>query len=161
MPDLDPVDVDFAETASHLVRVERIVDATPERLWDALVETTGWTEWFPTMSRADSPAQQATLGTERTVKVGGLVAHERVVVADQPTRWGFTLLHTNLPIAKRMLDLVDLEDVGDEAAPRTRVRYVGAFEPTWFTRPFAGLVKRSAARAWRHGLDGLAAHVGA
>ena len=158
MPDLEPVDVDFADRARHVVRVERIVDAAPAAIWDVIIDTSSWTDWFPTMSRADSPAQHATLGSARTVKVGPLVADETVVVADAPSRWGFTVTRTNLPMAKQILELLELEDVSSDH-PRTRVTYIGAFEPFWFNRPLFGMVKRNAANAWRHGLDGLASHV--
>ena len=161
MRDLEPVDVEFARTASHVVRVERIIDASPEAIWMPLVETSTWTEWFPTMTRAESVSQRATLGSTRTVKVGSLVAEELVVVADAHTRWGFTVVRTNLPIAKRMLEIVELEDVSDAERTRSRVGYTGAFEPLWFNRPLYALVTRRVAASWRHALDGLASHVAA
>ncbi len=159
MPELEAVGAEFASSAAHIVKVERIIDATRHDIWDVITETATWTAWFPTMSRAESVNQRATLGSTRTVKVGLLVAEEQIVVADEPARWGFTVVRTNLPIATQMLELLDLEDVGSPERPRTRVIYTGAFAPTWFTRPLFRLTKRSVATTWRHGLDGLATHL--
>jgi hypothetical protein len=159
MPELVLVDPDFADTAPRVVRVERVIDVSPAQVWNCVLDTSGWTEWFPTMSRADSMSPPATHGSSRTVKIGLLVAEEQVVVADEPLRWGFSVTHTNIPIAKRLLELLDLEDASTTERARCRVRYTGAFEPLWFNRPLFGLVTRNVARSWRHGLDGLADHL--
>lgn len=158
---LDPVDLEFLDSAPQLVKVERIIDASPTAIWDAVVDTARWCEWFPTMSRAESISPLATEGTTRTIKVGPLVAEERVVVADRPSRWGFTATRTNMPVAKKLLELIELEDVTADTSPRTLVRYTGAFQPLWFNRPLFSVVKRNVARTWRHGLDGLAVYVDA
>jgi len=160
VPELEAVGVEFVDRAAHIVKVERIIDATRTEIWNVITETSTWTSWFPTMTRAESVSQRATLGSTRTVKVGPLVADEQIVAADEPARWGFTVVRTNLPIATHMLELLDLEDVGSPDRPRTRVIYTGAFTPKWFNRPFFAMTKRSVATTWRHGLDGLAAHVG-
>ncbi|MDG2113389.1 MAG: SRPBCC family protein [Actinomycetota bacterium] len=159
MPDLEPVEAEFATTAKHIVKVERIVDATPAAIWGAITETAGWTQWFPKMTRAESVSQQATLGSTRTIKIGALVAEERIVLAKENEAWAFAVTRTNLPLAKRMLEMLQLEDVSTPEHTRTRVSYTGAFEPLWFNRLMFRLVKRNVATTWRHGLDGLASHV--
>ncbi len=156
MPDLEAVDLDFVPAARHRIRVERIINAPRPLLWDIITETATWTEWFPTMSRCDAVSQRATLGSSRTVKVGPLVAEETVIVADSPSRWGFCITHTNLPIARRMVELLELDDVSDGDRTRTRVNYTGAIDPPWFGRPTFRITRRQVATTWRHGLDGLA-----
>lgn len=159
MPELEAVEAEFASTAKQVVKVERIIDATPSAIWDAITETAGWSTWFPKMTRSESVSQKATLGSTRTIKIGPLVAEERIIVADENRTWGFSVTRTNLPIAKRMLELLALEDVSADDRTRTRVLYTGAFEPLWLTRPTFSLVKRNVATTWRHGLDGLAIYV--
>ena len=155
MPDLELVEPDFVNTAKKVVRVERIIDASAATLWSIVTDTPTWSEWFPTMTRAESVSPRATLGSTRTVKVGALVAEERIIVSDEPERWAFTVTRTNLPIAQRLLEQLEFEDVPTDRA-RTRVLYTGAIDPPWFVAPAFGILRKNIATTWRHGLDGLA-----
>lgn len=156
MPSLTPADLDFAGTAPNRIVVERTVAAPAARIWEALVDTAGWTTWFPTMTSATSTSDpDHGLGSTRSVKVGGLVADERFIGWEPERLWAFTIVRTNLPMAKRFTEQVELIPDGD----RTAVRYTGAFEPTVFTRWFTRIVEGQIRTAWTNGLDGLADHV--
>ncbi len=156
MPRLLPVDTDFATTAPRTVVVEQEIAAPPGRIWAALVDNPGWTTWFPGMKTCTSTSDPASgVGSTRTVEVGGLKAEEQFVAWDVDERWAFTITKTNLPMAKRFLEQVELV-AGDGV---TTARYTGAFEPLLITRPIASMVERQIRTAWTAGLAGLADHV--
>lgn len=156
MPTLTPVDASFAHTAPRRVVVEQRVGSGTEPIWAALVDHAGWTAWFPGMKSAVATSDPAHgVGSTRTVKVGGLVADEEFVAWDPETLWAFTIVKTNLPMAKRFLEQVELVP-GDGD---TVVRYTGAFEPMLLTRPIAALIEKQIGAAWTKGLAGLAAHI--
>ncbi len=156
MPTLTPVDTNFAATAPHTVVVEQVIAAAPGPIWAALTDNPGWTTWFPGMKRCVNTSDPAHgVGSTRSVTVGALKADETFVAWEPETLWAFAIVKTNLPMAKRFLEQVELIP-GDGA---TTVRYTGAFEPTLLTRPIARMVEKQVRTGWTGGLAGLAAHV--
>ena len=158
MPNLKPVDSAFAQSAHHVVTVERTIAAPPDRIWAVIDDVGSWTEWYPGMSRCEPTSDPENgLGSTRRIKIGALVADERIIVHDPPNAWAFTVLKTNLPLANRMLEGLALS--GDAGGDATTVTYTGAFEPHLLTRLTFSLVRRSVRSAWTRGLDGLAQQV--
>ncbi len=156
MPTLTPVDTSFATTAPHTVVVEHVIASAPGPIWAALVDNPGWTTWYPGMKRCESTSDPAHgVGSTRTVAVGALKADETFVAWEPEKLWAFTIVKTNVPMAKRFLEQVELIS-GDGV---TTVRYTGAFEPMSLTRPVAKLIERQVRTGWTNGLIGLAAHV--
>lgn len=157
MPTLEPVDPTFATRAPNTVVVEQVVAAPVARVWATVIDNPGWTLWFPTMtSSVDTSEPAHGVGSTRTVKVGGLRAEERFVAWEPERLWAFTITKTNLPMAKKFLEQLELTADGDA----TIVRYTGAFEPMLLTRLVAGLIERQIRTAWTNGLAGLADHIG-
>lgn len=156
MPSLQPVDASYIATAPRTVVVEQTVAAPPARVWEVVIGNPGWVQWYPTMSSSVTTSDSPTgVGSTRTVKVGGLRAEERFVAWEPEKLWAFTILRTNLPMAKRFLEQLELTAEGD----RTKVRYTGAYEPHMLARPFAGAVDKQIRTAWTNGLAGLASYV--
>jgi len=156
MPTLSPVDTSFLTTASRTVTVEQVIASPPAPIWATLVDNPGWTMWYPGMKRCESTSDPAHgVGSTRTVEVGGLKADEKFVAWEPEKLWAFTITKTNLPMAKRFLEQVELIP-GDGV---TTVRYTGAFEPMRITQPFVRLIDKQIRTAWTNGLAGLAAHV--
>jgi uncharacterized protein YndB with AHSA1/START domain len=156
MPTLTSVETNFAASAHRTVTVEQVIASTPGPIWAALVDNPGWTTWYPGMKRCESTSDPAHgVGSTRTVEVGGLKAEETFVAWEPEKLWAFTITKTNLPMAKRFLEQVELI-AGDGV---TAARYTGAFEPMLITKPLAGLIERQIRTAWTNGLAGLAAHV--
>lgn len=152
MPSLEAVEPDFATTASRRVVVERTIDATPSDLWSIIADNATWPEWFPGMKRCDTTSAMPTgVGATRTVKVGPLEAEERFVAWDAPRVWAFCVTRTNLPMASKMYEQLELEP----SEGGTLVRYTGAFEPHILTRFVFGLVEKNVRSAWDGGLEGL------
>lgn len=153
MPSLEIVEPAFATTASRRVIVERTIDASPSDLWSIIVDNPGWPDWFPGMKRCDTTSAMATgVGATRTVKVGGLEAEEQFIAWDAPRRWAFCVTRTNIPLATKMLEQLELEPTDGG----TLVRYTGAFDPHVLTRLVFGLVEKNVRSAWTGGLEGLA-----
>ena len=153
MPTLTPEDRHFVNNAPKRISVERRVAATPARIWELLADTPGWTSWFPTMTSAVSTSDPSHgVGSTRKVHVGRLVADEQFIAWEPERLWAFTIVKTNIPMAKRFTEQVELIPDGDE----TVVRYTGAFEPLVLTRPIARIVAGQVETAWSNGLDGMA-----
>ncbi len=132
MPTLAPVDTSFAATAPHTVVVEHVIASVPGPIWAALVDNPGWTTWYPGLKQCESTSDPAHgVGSTRTVTVGPLVAEERFVAWEPEQLWAFTIVKTNLPVAKRLLEQVEL--IRRDGV--TTVRYTGAFEPTFSPDP--------------------------
>lgn len=156
MPALDPVEPSFATTAPQKVVVETTVAASTASVWGALADNDAWPKWFDPMSSCISTSDPATgVGSTRSVVVGPLEADELFIIWEPEKAWGFTITRTNLPMAKRFLEMVELEAIGTTSSPQTLVRYTGAFEPHLITKLSYPLVKRQVRSAWTKGLAGL------
>jgi len=156
MPTLTPVNTSFAATAPRTVVVEQTITSAPGPIWAALVDNPGWTKWFPGMKECVSTSDPATgVGSTRTISLGGLKADEEFVAWEPEQLWAFTIVKTNLPMAKRFLEQVELIP-GDGV---TTVRYTGAFEPMLITRPIGRMIESQLRAGWTGGLAGLATHV--
>lgn len=156
MPSLSPAGLDFADVAPNRIVLERTVLAPPGRIWDVITDTAGWTAWFPTMTSAVSTSDpDHGVGSTRSVKVGSLAADEQFIGWEPERLWAFTIMKTNIPMAKRFTEQVELIPDGDQ----TTVRYTGAFEPLLITRPLTSVIERQVRTAWTNGLDGLADHL--
>jgi hypothetical protein len=132
MPTLSVVDPSFARTAPQTVVLERQIPASPAELWRVLSDNSSWMSWFPGMSFCTTTSEPMTgLGSTRTVKVGPLVADEHFILWEPESAWGFAVIRTNIPVAKRMLEQVELFA---NQSNGTLVRYTGAFEPHPLTR---------------------------
>jgi uncharacterized protein YndB with AHSA1/START domain len=157
MPTLLETTADFVRTASHRTVVERTIAAAPEAIWAALLDTRGWTEWFPGMSSAE-PTSTVTegIGSTRRVRVGRLRADERFVTWEPLRSWGFVVTSANLPVARRMLEQVDLiAQAPTPSGPSTLVRYTGAFQPYALAKPVFGLTLKQVSKAWEGAFENL------
>lgn len=156
MPNLNLVDTSFANSAPRKVVVEQRIDTSTGPIWAALVDHPGWTQWYPGMKKCRGTSDPASgVGSTRTVSVGGLVADEEFVAWEPETLWAFSIVKTNLPMAKRFLEQLEL--IPGEGS--TLVRYTGAFEPVFITRPIASLIEKQVSAGWTEGLGGLATYV--
>lgn len=156
MPKLTPVDVAFIATARQTLEVEQIVRAPIQRVWDTIADNETWTRWFSPMSECQTTSDPGTgVGATRSVVVGPLEADEEFVAWDEPNIWAFTITKTNIPMASKFLEQLELSTHNDG----TRVTYTGAFDPHLVTKLSYPLVKRQVRKAWTAGLAGLADHL--
>ena len=157
MPSLEPVDTTFTSTAPRTVTVDQVVNAPVADVWACVTDNPGWVDWFPSMTSSENTSNPTHgVGSTRTVKVGGLRAEERFVAWEPEQLWAFTIEKTNLPMAKRFLEQLELTADGD----LTNVRYTGAYEPHLLVRPIASVIDKQIRSSWTDGLAGLAAQLG-
>ena len=85
------------------------------------------------------------------MKLGPLLAHEQWVVWEPEVALGFTVERMNLPMARRMFELIELRDDGEH----TLVRFTGAYQPHPLSRLTFGRSKRQIHASWSQALTAL------
>jgi hypothetical protein len=156
MPTLTKVDAAFVETARQKVQVEQIVRAPIQKVWDTIADSDSWPQWFKPMTECVVTSDPRTgVGATRSVVVGSLEADEEFVTWDEPNVWAFTIVKTNIPIASKFIEQLELDTHNDG----TLVSYTGAFDPHLVTKLSYPLVKRQIRKSWTAGLQGLTDHL--
>jgi uncharacterized protein YndB with AHSA1/START domain len=157
VPTCRPETLAFTATAPLRVTVSREIAATPDRVFATLADTGSWPRWFPGLhaARWTSPRPYG-VGSTREVSVGPMDVTEEFIVWEPGERWGFTFVATSLPLARAGVELVELVEL---AAGRTRVVYTIALEPTGVPARLAQLAAPLGRVALGRGLDGLDRHV--
>lgn len=160
MPALTPVDISFAETASRRIEVEHRIKAPASEIWEVITNNSTWTDWFDGMTSCETTSEVAHgVGASRRVNVGPMELDEEFIVWEENERWAFTVTNTSLALAKRMLEMIELQDVGTKAKPETLVTYTGAFQPHILTfLPFP-LFKLQLKRTWKKAFENLDEYV--
>lgn len=153
MAKLQAVDGSFRRTAKETVTTWREIDAPIARVW-AAIDGDDWASWFPGMTQCYATSNPRTgLGASRTVKIDRLVAEEQFVTYEPEKAWGFSITKTNLPLAKRLYEGVELKSIDD--GRRTRIYYYGAYDPTWLTRLARGPVQDAFITSWGNAFESL------
>lgn len=150
MSRLHPVDRSFIDKADHHVIVEQTVHAPRELVWLALADHGGWDSWYPGMTQCETN-EPGGRGARRVVKLGPLVAHEQWIVWEPEIALGFTVERMNLPMARRMFELIELRDEGGQ----TLVRFTGAYQSHPLARLTFGRSKRQIQASWSQALTQL------
>lgn len=157
VPQLSPVEPSFVTVAPHRVKVTAEVAAPPDAVWSVIANNASWTRWFPTMTRCEATSEPAGgVGSTRSIKAGPLALDEVFIIWQPGVAWGFTVIGSNLPLASRMLEMLEFEAIDGGA---TLVTYTGAFTPSTLVRPVFSLVKKRVETVWRGALTGLGAYV--
>ena len=156
MPELYRAEIGFAKDARYCTTVSVDVRASPDRVWDVLVDHASWTAWFEGMSSCKSTSIPAHgIGSTRRVVVNGLRAEEEFIAWEAKKLWGFCVTSTNVPVALRWVELVSIES----QSKGSRVTYSTGFDPTIWTRlvirPLLGRVRN----AWERSLKRIDGHL--
>lgn len=152
MAKMTPGGLDFIERAPLRVVTEVSLRHSPQQVWDVLVDTERWPEWFRACRAARTTSEGAPgVGSTRWVHIDLFKVNERFIVWDEPERWGFTLLDGNLPLADTVVELARLEPAGDG----TRLVYTFsiALKP-WF-RPLTSILRWKFSSMFSSSLAGL------
>lgn len=156
MPKLEPVELDFLERAEIEVSTEVDLPASIEEVWSVLVDNDSWIHWFSgCRSMVSSVPVWSEAGDTRTIGVDVFKIEEVAVAIDESTRWAMCLTKTNLPMAKRMLEVLDLSDTSRNGEVRTEVRWTGAIDPLTYLRPFTAVLQRRLVNTWGRSLEAL------
>lgn len=158
MPKCEMVELDFVDRASIVSTAEVTVAATPSQVWGVLTDTPRWTEWFKDMKACERTSVLSEgVGYQRHVRIGLFTAQETVIVWEPEKHWGFSLHEIGWQswIAKRMLETVQIEPHGTGS----RLTYTGAVDPTWWMKPFKGMLSKQLASAWGGSLANIDNHL--
>jgi uncharacterized protein YndB with AHSA1/START domain len=152
MPTMTPAGVDFIDRAPLRVDTVVLLKQTPQQVWDVLVDTERWPDWFRscTAARATSDPPDG-VGSTRWIHVELFKVNERIIVWDEAKRWGFTLLDANLPVADTIVELATLEPIADG----TRLTYTFAIAPKPWLRPLKSVMRWKFHRMFGSSLAGL------
>jgi uncharacterized protein YndB with AHSA1/START domain len=145
-------DLSFPDRARVVNQQEVVVDASPDRVWQALADASTWPEWFLGVEHARYLTPEPPgVGTVRAVRVNGLDVEEEILAFDAGARFAFGVRKANLPLFAAMVEIITLEPEGE----RTRLVYRQAFDPRAWLRPVLGSFKKRMHRELGRGLSGL------
>lgn len=155
---LTKVTPDFLETAPQRATVEVTVPFSVQKCWEPIVEGGMWVEWFPGAQKVVSdPPVWTKPGDRRTIHFPGLIAKEEAILVDLYKAYGFSILEWNMvpSAAKKAAEAVFFEDVGTPDDPATKLKYVLAFEVTFFGWLLWPILRPMMLNSWQRGFEGL------
>jgi hypothetical protein len=119
-----PADASFLSRAEWLIEKQIQIAAKPETVYDVLVDSSTWPDWFPGIRKAEWRGEPQ-VGAERLVDMGMVQVTEKFYALDRGKQFSFYLSETSLPMGD-----VWVEDM--QLAPwdgGTQVRYRIAVNP--------------------------------
>lgn len=133
----------FVARAPVVHVTEAVVAAPRSAVFAALVDASGWKEWFPNVRDASyaSPPPHA-VGTIRRANVGGTRWVEEVLACDLDARFAWTVTGASIPFATALVESYEVADAGGA----TRLRWTFALEPRLLARLGAPFAARTLAR---------------
>lgn len=156
MPTLEAVKIDFLERAEFVHSTDVDLPASREEIWDVLVDNSSWSEWFEGCRSIQAvPPIWSASGDTRTIRVGALMIDEVAVELEPQACWAMSIIKTNLPLASRMLEVLDLIDTSRNGETRTEVRWTGAFDLPSYLRPLNAVIAAQLIKKWGTSLERL------
>ena len=153
---LTPATIDLLDTAEWVFSLDVDLPADIDEVWSVLVDNTSWGDWFnDCKSMTASPSTWSAAGDTRTIHTGPFKIDEVAVELTEPTRWAMTLVSTNIPMAKTMLEVLDLTDTSRNGEDRTEIRWTGALNPPVYLKPFRGILESQLTAVWAPSLESL------
>ena len=124
--DMKPVELSYLEQAPAVWRMEAVVRAPRQAVWDAFADATCWKDWFPHVEEAsyDGPPPYG-VGTIRRSNVAGALHEETMLVWDEPERWGYRVDRATARLSTAQIEINELHDVPEG----TLVRWIIACDP--------------------------------
>jgi uncharacterized protein YndB with AHSA1/START domain len=152
MRPMEPFTLEAFENAPVRHGLSVTIGSSPEAVFAALAEPTGWAQWFPLARRlAWVSSAIACVGAEREVELTALgTFRERMLAWEPGARIAFTMVASTSPLTARMAEDFRLVPVGRD----TRLDWRVAATPTALGRPAmplfraitAGLIQRAGGR---------------
>jgi hypothetical protein len=133
-----PATVDFLDQAEQTLDFEADMEASPEAVYDVMAKTISaqiWVKYLCCVDRFTDPDDPEAVFDETfwfmTLRI-------RTIVAARGERWAASVDAGSLPLAVRMLEVVDLTPL---EGGRTHFRWRICFDLPWYLKPFFPLVK--------------------
>lgn len=140
MPALEPRPLDWLAEAPIRVEASREMAVGAAAAFAVVAEHDRWPEWFSQLKRVEVTGAPTGVGGQRRVTLAGVVVDE-VFIAWEPDRlFAFTVTHATRPLAKAMVEAVEIEPLGDH---RCRVSYTQALEPHGWMKPALPVMRRA------------------
>ena len=159
-PDLQPVDLEFIDSAPVRHVCTEVVAAAPAAVFAAIAEDpAGWGSWYPGFSHQGRYLSLPPhgVGAVREVTMLGVRFREQILAWESPHRWAFYVDQAAVPFARRFAEDYRITPDGDRATvtwtlaidPRGPIRaatpLMGAVLPRLFRRAMTNLGRRLAA----------------
>ena len=156
MPKLTKADLDFVNSAPVQMKVDVEVNASPQQVWDLLIDTPGWVNWFEGVRSCEvTSAAFDGLGSTRRININGLRADEEMIGWEPSRLFAFTVVATNMWFARRWVEQVEIvprEDGG------SLVQYATGLELLLLARPLRPIFERGIRQAWETSLPRIDAY---
>ena len=156
MPSLRTVGIDYLDTAPTRVSTEVDIEGSLDEVWTALLDNSSWPEWFGSGgSVTASPPVWSSVGDTRSIRVGPMTVDEVAIDVRDRERWAMCLTETNVPLAKAMIEVVDLRDTSRDGEQRTELRWTMAAEPYRLLGPIWPRIQGRMSAMWLQSLENL------
>jgi uncharacterized protein YndB with AHSA1/START domain len=155
--DLQPVELDFFDSAPYRYVTAEAVHWPAETIFAALVDPAGWGHWFPGFSRSGryvTPDPHG-VGTVREVSMAGLRYTSTILAWDPPGRWAFRLSTSTIPFAFALAE----EYLVTPHPHHSVVQWTFAIDPRPVMRPAMPLVHVALPRIFRRAMTNLSIHL--
>lgn len=152
-------DASFGERAPHTIDITTELSASPEAVYDGIVNLTGAREWLPDFVRARwvyGPDERGEQVVEETFRF--MTQRVRTFVAEPGRHWMASIDACTLPLGKELMEDLELEPLPDGG---TRVRWRYHYDPYTALKPFRKLLHREFDHMLRLSLEQLDRHLGA
>ena len=156
MPVLQGASLSFIDDAEYVFTTEVDLPADIDEVWAVIADNGSWTEWFKdckAMESSDDPWTAA--GQTRTIKVTPFVIEESAIAIEPPNLWAMQFSRTNLPMASRAVERLELFDSTRNGEKRTEVRWTGAFDLPFYLKPASSIFEQLMVRKWGESLETL------
>ncbi len=156
MPILQRASLEFVETAELVISTEVDLPAGIDEVWAVIADNSSWPDWFHNCTAMESSHNPWTAaGQSRTIRVTPFKIRETAVAIEAPTLWAMQLAKTNLPMATKALEKLELSDTSRNGETRTEVRWTGAFDLPIYLRPAKSIVETLFLKNWGPSLENL------
>lgn len=134
------------------VQVTREMAASAPAVFAVIADHERWPEWFRQLKRVEITGAPAGVDGQRRVTLAGVSVDEVFLAWDADRLFAFEVTHSTRPMARSMLESVEVEPLGEQ---RCRVTYTQAFEPLVWMKPVVPVMRRVMRRMLTDALAGL------
>jgi hypothetical protein len=150
-------DSGFATSARKVLVFDAVVDASRDRVFEAIVaDPQTWKAWFPGITGGSyASAGDHGVGATRFLRLAGTPVRETILVHEEPRRWAYRVDAAPIPIARAIVE----NWLFEELPYGTHVRWTFAVDPTalfYLLLPFPRTILGA---LWRRGMRNLTARL--
>ena len=156
MPTLQRASLEFVDRAELVISNEVDLPAHIDEVWAVIADNSSWPDWFHGCTHMESSHNPWTAaGQSRTIHVAPFKIRESAVAIEAPNLWAMQISKTNLPMANRALEMLELADTSRNGEVRTEIRWTGAFDLPFYLKPAKSIVEMLLLRNWGPSLENL------